>query len=211
MEKLAKKFPKDLRELSTFKLVEARLVNFKESLPLVVNLKYDAMKPRHWQQLMDVTGVTFDVSLKTLTLSNIFAMDLHRFSSSVEDIINEAVQEGKIESELAKIDVSWRENSLVVVKYKKDGQERGYVLRAAEDLKLELEDNMLNLQTIAGSRFVSAFVDRVRQWERTLNIVSECLEVWFTVQRKWAYLEGIFIGKLIIHLFNMCMINMIIT
>ena len=150
MEKLAKKFPKDLRELSTFKLVEARLVNFKESLPLVVNLKYDAMKPRHWQQLMDVTGVTFDVSLKTLTLSNIFAMDLHRFSSSVEDIINEAVQEGKIESELAKIDVSWRENSLVVVKYKKDGQERGYVLRAAEDLKLELEDNMLNLQTIAG-------------------------------------------------------------
>ena len=198
MEKLAKKFPKDLRELSTFKLVEARLVNFKESLPLVVNLKYDAMKPRHWQQLMDVTGVTFDVSLKTLTLSNIFAMDLHRFSSSVEDIINEAVQEGKIESELAKIDVSWRENSLVVVKYKKDGQERGYVLRAAEDLKLELEDNMLNLQTIAGSRFVSAFVDRVRQWERTLNIVSECLEVWFTVQRKWAYLEGIFIGELII-------------
>jgi dynein heavy chain len=24
--------------------------------------------------------------------------------------------------------------------------------------------------------------------------VSECLDVWFTVQRKWAYLEGIFIG-----------------
>jgi Dynein heavy chain, N-terminal region 2 len=53
---------------------------------------------------------------------------------------------------------------------------------------------MLNLQTIAGSRFVSAFIDRVRQWERTLNLVSECLEAWFIVQRKWAYLEGIFIG-----------------
>ena len=31
-------------------------------------------------------------------------------------------------------------------------------------------------------------------WERTLNIVAECLEVWFVVQRKWVYLEGIFIG-----------------
>ena len=41
---------------------------------------------------------------------------------------------------------------------------------------------MLNLQTIAGSRFVVAFVDRVKSWERTLNVVSECLEVWFTVQ-----------------------------
>ena len=195
MEKMAKKFPKDLKDLPTFKKVEARLLNFKESLPLVVNLKYDAMKSRHWQQLMDVTGVTFDVSLKTLTLSNIFAMDLHKFSSSVENIINEAVQEGKIENELAKIDASWRENSLLVVKYKKDGFERGFILRAADELKLNLEDNMLNLQTIAGSRFVLAFVDRVKAWERTLNIVSECLEVWFTVQRKWAYLEGIFIGK----------------
>jgi dynein heavy chain len=64
----------------------------------------------------------------------------------VEEIINEGVQEGKIENELAKIDAAWRDNALVVVKYKKDGQDRGFMLRAAEDLKLELEDNMLNLQ-----------------------------------------------------------------
>jgi dynein heavy chain len=146
MEKIAKKFPKELKELPTFRLVESRLSNFKESLPLVVNLKNDAMKARHWQSLMDVTGVTFDVTLKTLTLSNIFAMELQKFSGLVDDIINEAIQEGKIENELAKIDIAWRENTLKVVKYKKEGQERGYILRAAEDLKLELEDNMLNLQ-----------------------------------------------------------------
>jgi dynein heavy chain len=194
LEKTAKKFPKELKEIYTFKMVEARLANFKEALPLVVNLKNDAMKTRHWQKLMDVTGVAFDTSLKTLTLSNIFSMELHKFTAMVEDIINEAVQEAKIENELAKIDAAWRNNSLVVVKYKKDGQDRGFILRSADDLKLELEDNMLNLQTISGSRFVTAFVDRVRKWEKTLNIVSECLEMWFTVQRKWAYLEGIFIG-----------------
>jgi dynein heavy chain len=59
MEKQAKKFPKNLKEISTFKLVEAKLINFKESLPLVVNLKSDAMKSRHWQQLMDVTVCIF--------------------------------------------------------------------------------------------------------------------------------------------------------
>jgi hypothetical protein len=51
----------------------------------------------------------------------------------VEEIINEGVQEGKIENELAKIDAAWRDNALVVVKYKKDGQDRGFMLRAAED------------------------------------------------------------------------------
>ena len=84
MEKSAKRFPKDLKELATFKAVEARLISFKESLPLVVNLKNDAMKIRHWQKLQEVTGVMFDVTLKTLTLSNIFAMDLGRFTTQVE-------------------------------------------------------------------------------------------------------------------------------
>lgn len=193
-EKQARKFPKELKEIYTFKMVEAKLLNFKEALPLVVNLKNDAMKSRHWQKLMDVTGVTFDVSLKGLTLGNIFAMELHNYTAQIEDIINEAVQEAKIENEMAKIEASWRNNVLHLLKYKKDGQDRGFILRASDELKLELEDNMLNLQTISGSRFVGIFIDRVRKWEKTLNIVSECLELWYTVQRKWVYLEGIFIG-----------------
>ena len=193
-EKQCKRMPKELKEIYTFKMVESRLLNFKESLPLVVSLKNDAMKSRHWLQLMAATGVSFDVGLKTLTLSNIFAMELHRYSAAVEEIINEAVQEAKIENELAKIEAAWRNNTLGLAKYKKDGQDRGYILRAADDVKLELDDNLLNLQTISGSRFVGAFVDRVRKWEKTLNIVSECLETWFTVQRKWMYLEGIFVG-----------------
>eukprot|EP01040_Poterioochromonas_malhamensis_P005875 gene5875-6317_t len=193
-ERMAKKFPKDLKEIFTFKMVESKIAHFKEALPLVINLKNDSMKTRHWQKLMDVTGVTFDVSLKTLTLSNIFSMELHKFTAQIDEIVNEAVQEAKIENELAKIEATWRNNSLAIAKYKKDGQDRGYVLRAADDLKLELEDNMLNLQTISGSRFVATFVDRVRKWEKSLNLVSECLEMWFTVQRKWVYLEGIFIG-----------------
>ena len=52
----------------------------------------------------------------------------------------------------------------------------------------------MNLQTINSSRFVGAFIERVKKWEKTLAIVSECLDVWYTVQRKWMYLEGIFIG-----------------
>jgi dynein heavy chain len=192
--KNAAKFPKELKELSVYKRVVDKLTAFKDSLPLVISLKNDAMKTRHWQKLMELTGVTFDVTLKSLTLSNIFAMELTRFGAGVEEIVTEAANEAKIDNELSKIDAAWRVNSLQVTKYKKDGQERGYVLRPADDLKMELDDNMLNLQAISGSKYVGAFVDRVRKWEKTLNIVSECLDQWFTVQRKWVYLEGIFIG-----------------
>lgn len=35
---------------------------------------------------------------------------------------------------------------------------------------------------------------QVRSWERTLNRVNETLDMWYTVQRKWMYLESIFVG-----------------
>lgn len=36
--------------------------------------------------------------------------------------------------------------------------------------------------------------EQVRSWERTLNRVNETLDMWYTVQRKWMYLESIFVG-----------------
>ena len=45
------------------------------------------------------------------------------------------------------------------------------------------------------SRYIGCFSDEVRQWERDLNNVIECIDIWMLVQRKWMYLEGIFIGS----------------
>jgi dynein heavy chain, axonemal len=60
------------------------------------------MKPRHWAKLMEATGVKFDAaSFKSLTLANIFAMELHKYSSDVDEIVNAAVQEQKIETEVS--------------------------------------------------------------------------------------------------------------
>ncbi len=72
---------------------------------------------------------------------------------------------------------------------------RGHVLGAAEEINLQLEDHLLNLQTMSGSRFVGRYAQKVRTWEKTLNLVVETLEVWYNVQRKWMYLESIFIGS----------------
>merc|ERR1719324_2294023 len=49
---------KELKELSKYKAYELVVVNFKESLPVIVNLKNDAVKQAHWQQLEELTGVS---------------------------------------------------------------------------------------------------------------------------------------------------------
>ena len=96
--------------------------------------------------------------------------------------------------EIKAIEQTWQSCNLETTMYTKDGDPRGYILKPAEEIKLMLEDNMLNLQTMSSSRFVGQFADKVRTWEKSLNLVAECLEVWYNVQRQWMYLESIFVG-----------------
>ncbi len=145
---------------------------------------------------MATTGVKFEMNPNTFKLRDLFKMGLHRFAEDIDEIVNEAQQEVKIENELRKIQETWSSTLFGVAKYKKpvSNEDRGYVLRSADEIRLELDDNMLNLQTMGSSRFVAIFLDDVRGWEKKLNHVSETIEVWFQVQRKWMYLESIFIG-----------------
>lgn len=64
-----------------------------------------------------------------------------------------------------------------------------------EDISQLLEDMGLNLQSMMASRFVRPFAEEVRKWEQRLSLVSECIEVWMLVQRKWMYLESIFMDS----------------
>lgn len=49
--------------------------------------------------------------------------------------------------------------------------------------------------SIADGRFVKPFLDMVRGWEKTLSLIYEVIDQWINfTQRKWLYLEGIFIG-----------------
>ena len=105
------------------------------------------------------------------------------------------MNEAQNEEELNKIEAEWKTEAFEIVKYKKGNEDRGYVLKSTEDVKILLEDQLLNLQAVASSRYVSAFLPRVRKWEHDLNRISEVLDLWLTVQKKWIYLEGIFTGS----------------
>jgi len=186
--KLSRKFDRALVDHSVYKETNGTIVNFQGSLPLIIQLKNDAMMPRHWKRLMESTGVTFDLNPKTLTLQNIFSMELHQFIETVDEIVNEAVQELKIEVELTKVENQWAAVSLDLAKYSgKGGEDRGYTLLPADALRLELDDTLLNLGTIAGSRFIGEFAGQARHWDKSLNLMGDTLTAWFETQTKWMY------------------------
>lgn len=67
-----------VRDMPVYSLVEAEVAGFLDSLPLMRELKSEALRTRHWRALMAATGQEFDMDPRTFTLANMFAMQLHR-------------------------------------------------------------------------------------------------------------------------------------
>lgn len=51
---------------------------------------------RHWKELMEKTGVFFEMT-ETFTLENMFAMELHKHTEVLNEIVTAAVKEVAIE------------------------------------------------------------------------------------------------------------------
>lgn len=47
---------------------------------MLQDLKSEALRPRHWERLMELTGKRFDMDPKSFTLGALFAMQLHNFA-----------------------------------------------------------------------------------------------------------------------------------
>lgn len=58
------------------------------------------MKPlcfRHWKELMEKTGTSFEINPDNFTLENMFAMELHKYANVIGGIVTSAVKELGIE------------------------------------------------------------------------------------------------------------------
>ncbi|XP_054851851.1 dynein axonemal heavy chain 10 [Eublepharis macularius] len=192
--KSLRKLPKLVRSSPVAYHLEMKMKAFKDSIPLLLDLKNEALRERHWKELMDRTGTHFQMTTETFTLENMFAMELHKYSDVINEIVGSAVKELGIEKGVKEIVETWENMKFTVQRYFKGTQERGFILGSVDDIVQILDDNAVNLQSISGSRFVGPFLATVHNWEKTLSLIGEVIEIWMIVQRKWMYLESIFIG-----------------
>jgi dynein heavy chain, axonemal len=50
-----------------------------------------------------------------------------------------------------------------------------------------LEDSLVIIHTVAGSRFVAPIFDEVQSWEKNLVLFQETLDEWIQLQKGWMY------------------------
>ena len=115
--KKLRKFPNEIKAILVCQTLDEKMKEFKNSLPLIGNLKTDGMRDRHWERLMKETGKSFDMSPDTFTLANLFSMELHRYQEVIEDIVTSATKELSIEKGLTEVEEVWRDLKFTTYKY----------------------------------------------------------------------------------------------
>jgi len=155
------------------------------------------MRSSHWMDLLSQTGQSAeDFDLKKLTLTSVFQMQLHRFPEKVSEIVTTAQKQMQIEKSLQNVEGVWKSMNLVLKAYKGTPENpRGYTLLPNEEMRTTLDDNVMELQNMGSSQYALALLDSIKNWEKKLSTVSEVFDAWQVLQRKWVYLESIFLDS----------------
>uniref|UniRef100_A0A8C9ZTH7 Dynein, axonemal, heavy polypeptide 9 like n=1 Tax=Sander lucioperca TaxID=283035 RepID=A0A8C9ZTH7_SANLU len=184
-----KMLDKEVRVWDVYMGLESTVKNLLTSLRAVNELQNSAVRERHWQQLMNTTGVSEFVMGEGTTLGDLLELQLHRVEDEVKNIVDKAVKEMAIEKVLAEITQTW---SVMYLSYETHTSTGTPLLKADENLIETLEDNQVQLQNILMSKYVEYFQAEVSGWQRKLMVADLVISSWMSVQRTWAHLNSIF-------------------
>lgn len=102
-----RKLPKGLKEWPAFFALKKTIDDFNDMCPLLELMANKAMKPRHWQRIVEVTNHVFDLESEGFCLKNILEAPLLKHKEDIEDICISAMKEKDIEAKLRQVVNDW--------------------------------------------------------------------------------------------------------
>ncbi|VBB28797.1 unnamed protein product, partial [Acanthocheilonema viteae] len=181
-----KQLPAKYRSYDSYEYAKRMLHNYSKMNMIVVELKSDALKERHWKQLMKELRVSWNLS--ELTLGQVWDADLLRYESAIKQVLLIAQGELALEEFLKQVREYWQSFEVDLVNY----QNKTKLIRGWDDLFSKLKEHMNSLTAMKLSPYYKQFEEDALAWEEKLNKISALFDVWIDVQRRWVYLDGLF-------------------
>ncbi len=91
-KKLSNNYNQGTLGYGVYTQLNEKITDFRKSIPLIEQLKNPSVGDRHWDKLVKLSGSKWEASIKTMTLDQVFALQLERFEEPVLEIVNEAIQ-----------------------------------------------------------------------------------------------------------------------
>ncbi|EDV95038.1 GH23822 [Drosophila grimshawi] len=199
MEHECKKFTRDLRTLdkcirewAPYVYIVGVLRDLVASLRAVTELQNPAITERHWLELMQLSKLSYKCNTST-TLEQLLSLQLQQHEEDIKNTVDRAIKEMTVTKVLDDIKATWAHLEFELEPHQTRPTVR--LLKVSEELIETLDDNQMQLQNISTSKHIEYLLDKLGHWQRVLSGIDTLIVNWFEVQRKWIYLECIFIGS----------------
>ncbi|KAK1146072.1 dynein heavy chain [Aspergillus melleus] len=189
--KMTKEMPSRMRQYAAFEHIQNVLRKLLKVNPLLSDMKSEAVRERHWQKIYKSLKPGQRFSLVSLTLGDVWDLQLTSSEPVIRGIIAQAQGEMALEEFLKSVRETWQNYSLDLVNY----QNKCRLIRGFDDLFAKCSENLNSLQAMRHSPYYKEFEEEASSWEDKLNRVHVLFDVWIDVQRQWVYLEGVFTGN----------------
>ncbi|OXA50597.1 Dynein heavy chain, cytoplasmic [Folsomia candida] len=184
-----KDLPAKLRQYASYEHVKKLIQGYAKVNTLIVELKSEALKERHWKTLMKSLRVNWN--LNELTLGQVWDVDLQKNEKTLRDVIIVAQGEMALEEFLKQVRESWQNYELELINY----QNKCKLIKGWDDLFNKLKEHINSVAAMKLSPYYKVFEEEATSWEEKLNRILALFDVWIDVQRRWVYLEGIFLSS----------------
>ena len=126
--------------MGVYDYLKGKIDSFRSAMPLIMDLRDEAMRERHWKELryQVTSGGDFDETADDFTLEKIFELGLNNQGDKIAELADNARKELKIEVQLKEIKRMWEDDpttDLDIVKMKsKANNEEYFKIQSTENL-----------------------------------------------------------------------------
>ena len=142
-----------------------------------MDLRNPKLKKRHWEEIEKTLNHTFDNEVKPPSkhlLSELLELNVQVHQEALQLISTAATAEGALVDLYAvKVTAVWKDMDFIVNPYKE--QRDSYILGSVEDIQQALDESLVQLNTILGSRYCKPIREEVMKSQKKLMLLSDTL------------------------------------
>jgi len=103
-------------------------------------------------------------------------LNLHGYEDEVKNVVDKAVKESSIEKTLKDLQTTW---AMQEYQFEIHPRTKTKLIKASEELIEILEDNQVQLQNIAMSKYIGFFKEEVFFWQKRLGNADQVTHTTF--------------------------------
>ncbi|CAB3397054.1 unnamed protein product [Caenorhabditis bovis] len=163
--------------------IQAILNEFEKLLPVLGAISCQAMKDRHWQQILQDTESSVKVEGNPL-VSELLEMKFIEKAEKFEQVGMQAEKERVLEKSIETMKQQWKGATFST------HTNAGELLTG--ELAIQMQAHLARCQTILSSPHAFSILDQIKHWLDTLMNVNTFVNLYKQCDTRWKMIEGVF-------------------